>query len=252
MVISLIAISTAKISQASQSSLTSSKVALQAQQYAAAEAEIIKATNYNDLQAQNKTEIQNSDYKKEISLSEENDYDDATKMRTATIKIYKGSEVLPRYSLDVIRLSTEKSSGVPIGTIIAWAGTTPPTEGGTWLLCNGQSAAAYPKLAAIVGNTIPNLNGRFLEGTTGTPGTFKEAGLPKIPIIRAVTTILSTGCVYATEYVLPTSGTTPAFITGDRDDGGRAGAIKFHMSEIGNASTVQPPSYTVRYYIKAA
>lgn len=111
-VISLIAISTAKISQASQSSLASSKTVLQAQQYAAAEAEIIKATNYNDLQAQGKTTI-NSDYAKEISLSEESDYNDEIKQRTATVKIYKDSETLPRYTLDVIRLSKEKSSSVP-------------------------------------------------------------------------------------------------------------------------------------------
>lgn len=73
------------------------------------------------------------------------------------------------------------SGGVPVGTIIAWPGTTAPTEGGTWLLCNGQSCVAYPGLVAVVGKNVPDLNGRFLEGsTTEASGVFKEAGLPEI------------------------------------------------------------------------
>lgn len=254
-IVGLTAVSLAKVNHIAFNGLNSSQIALQAQQYADAEASIIKATAYKDLKAHAKTTIQNSNgYQSEVILSNENDYSDTIKQKTATIKIYRTGESQPRSTLNLLKLSVEEqeSGGVPIGTIIAWPGSNHPIEGGTWLLCNGQSAAAYPQLKAIVGNTVPNLNGRFLEGTTSTPRGFKEARLPKIPIIRAVTTVLSYGCVYATEYVLPTSGETPAFITGDRDDGGRAGAIKFHMSEMGNGSTVQPASYTVRYYIKAA
>lgn len=51
--------------------------------------------------------------------------------------------------------------GTPIGTIIMWASSTNPQDGGVWLDCNGQSCAAYPKLAAIVGNNVPNLQGLF-------------------------------------------------------------------------------------------
>ena len=63
--------STAKISQATLNSLDSTKIALQAQQYAAAEASVLQATNYNDLQAHSKEEIQNTDYYSEVELSEE-------------------------------------------------------------------------------------------------------------------------------------------------------------------------------------
>ncbi len=51
--------------------------------------------------------------------------------------------------------------GTPIGTIIMWASATNPNDGGVWLDCNGQDCTAYPKLAAIVGNNVPNLQGLF-------------------------------------------------------------------------------------------
>lgn len=116
----MIALSTAKISQASLSSLDSTKIALQAQQYAAAEASVLQATNYDDLTAHDKEIIQNSNYLSEVELSEETDYNDDIKQRTATIRIYRGSEVLPRYTLESILLSKSGDSGVPIGTVIAW------------------------------------------------------------------------------------------------------------------------------------
>lgn len=56
---------------------------------------------------------------------------------------------------------------VPIGTIIMWAASAKPSPG-TWLDCNGQSCAAYPKLVAVLGkNTVPNLSGMFPR-CTGT------------------------------------------------------------------------------------
>ena len=61
-VMSMIALSTAKISQAGLGSLNSSKIALQAQQYAAAEASILQATNYDDLTAHDRQNIRNTDY----------------------------------------------------------------------------------------------------------------------------------------------------------------------------------------------
>ena len=162
---SMIALSTAKISQASLGSLDSTKIALQAQQYAAAEASVLQATNYDDLTAHSKEEIQNTDYFSEVELSEESDYNDDIKQRTATIRIYRGSENLPRYTLESILLSKNEESGVPIGTVIAWPANSLPQESGTWLECNGQSCAAYPKLVAVLGrSTVPDYRGLFLRG----------------------------------------------------------------------------------------
>lgn len=54
----------------------------------------------------------------------------------------------------------------PVGTIIPYAGNLSKIPYG-WHVCDGT-------------NGTPDLSGRFLEGTTTTPKTFKEAGLPNI------------------------------------------------------------------------
>lgn len=70
-----------------------------------------------------------------------------------------------------IEKATVGGGGVPVGTIIAWPVATNP-EGwseGLWLECNGQaiSQTVYPELWALVGASVPNLQGRFLRGTGG-------------------------------------------------------------------------------------
>ena len=81
---------------------------------------------------------------------------------------------------------------VPPGTLIHYAGRTVPSG---WLICNGANVSRtdYAALFAAIGTIygtgdgvttfgLPNLNGRFLEGTTSTSevGTYKSAGLPNI------------------------------------------------------------------------
>ena len=150
------------------------------------------------------------------------------------------------------KTNVEPQSGggsVPIGTIIAWASTTAPTEGGTWLLCNGQSCSSYPELSALVGSTVPNLNGRFLEGITGTNvRSTKEAGVPNITgrfCQGNWGSDWTQGALYQTD---DTGG--PCSNKGDWRylawfDASRSSAV------YGKSNTVQPPSYLVRYYIKA-
>ncbi|WP_083928140.1 phage tail protein [Anaeromusa acidaminophila] len=46
--------------------------------------------------------------------------------------------------------------------MIAWY--TAPTPPPGWLECNGQSTAAHPELAAIVGPNVPDLRGEFIRG----------------------------------------------------------------------------------------
>lgn len=84
------------------------------------------------------------------------------------------------------------SAVIPPGTFIHYAGRTVPSG---WLICNGANVRrkGYAALFAAIGTTygagdgsttfgLPNLNGRFLEGTTSTSevGTYKSAGLPNI------------------------------------------------------------------------
>ena len=54
----------------------------------------------------------------------------------------------------------------PVGTIIPYAGNLSKIPYG-WHVCDGT-------------NGTPDLSERFLEGTTSTPKTFKDAGLPNI------------------------------------------------------------------------
>jgi len=49
----------------------------------------------------------------------------------------------------------------PVGTIVAWADSTPPTG---WLECNGQSTTGYAELAAVVGANVPDLRAEFIRG----------------------------------------------------------------------------------------
>lgn len=261
----VISLSVTKLNQMSFNGMNNSKIMLQSQQYAESEAALIKATKYDDLTAQNKEVIQNSNgYLSEVVLSSENELSDGVMERIASINIYKDDDVLPRYTLKVHRRSIEEepgSGGVPIGTVIAWISTTAPGEGGTWLLCNGQSCTAYPELKALIGNNVPNLNARFLEGTTGTPRSYKEAGLPNIT---------GTGTRFHAELWTPSNtanhndgailkGTSYGECqkTGTNDDN-RASSYGWNFdasksnSIYGASSTVQPSSYLVRYYIKAA
>lgn len=79
---------------------------------------------------------------------------------------------------------------VPTGSVIPFAGETPP-EG--FLLCNGQevSRIAYARLFSVIGEKwgagdgvttfeVPNLVGRFIEGTENNVGQMVPAGLPNI------------------------------------------------------------------------
>lgn len=246
-----VSLAVVKMNQNFYGSLSSASISIQAQSYAQSEAEKLRHCPYNQLAGMVREGIEGSDnYEREVLLSSEINSGSISE-RTATVNIYRVGESLPRSSLQVIRSTAEvQSSGVPVGTIIAWPGTNPPTEGGTWLLCNGQSTASYPQLKAIVGSTVPNLNGRFLEGTTGTPRTFKEAGLPNI-----------TGTFELWKF---NNWLTGAFFTKSSPGGANtkngggdpAWEIGFDASRsssiYGASNTVQPASYTVRYYIKAA
>lgn len=248
-------IGTAKITQAAINSTGSNKATLQAQQFASSEADLIKSISYTDLTAQSRADISDSGFQREVILSAESDYSEQIKQKTATINVYKGSESLPRSTIKLTRYSAEqKVSGVPIGTVIAWASSKNPSDG-VWLECNGQSCAAYSELSAVLGKTtVPDYRGRFLEGNQ-VAGTVKEAGLPNI-----------TGQTNCCDGFWSGNNTGALFATNrfsDNYSDSRYGPFNnvYHAIAIdasksnsiyGNSTTVQPPSVTVRYFIKAA
>ena len=258
-----------KITQLVYNGFSHSKTSLQAQQYAEAEADLIKATNYDDLVAKNKTVISNTNgFCSEVTLLNESNYSNSIKQRIAVVKIYDSINAASAiYTLNVLKTSVSLSlvaNDAPIGTIIAWVSSTAPNEGGKWLLCNGGtfSSATYPKLYSVLGKTtLPSLNGRFLEGTTGTPGSTKSAGLPNITGYLKSTdgaNQFSDMERYATSYSgalvgyfkgtynIINSSPSGTYLVGFDFDASKSNSI------YGASTTVQPASYLVRYYIKAS
>jgi hypothetical protein len=265
---SMIGLSLAKIGQSGMSATASNTIAMQASNIASSDAALLHAVNYEDLTTSNRSAVSGTAFQHETLLSNESSYNDTIKQKIATINVYKGDESIPRSTLQVTRYSVEKqeSSGVPVGTVIAWAGANAPATNGTWLECNGQSCAAYPALTAVLGkSTVPDYRGRFLETDT-TPGTVKEAGLPNItgilgsdplnnnPSSEPITSADEhfSGAFRAVNFQAYYVGT---YYTGKAANWA-PGSILFDASLsspiYGGSTTVQVASVTVRRFIKAA
>ena len=256
---SMIGLSLAKIGQAGMSATASNTIAMQASNIASSDAALLHAVNYEDLTASNRSAVSGTAFQHETLLSNESSYTDTIKQKIATINVYKGDESIPRSTLQVTRYSVEKqeSSGVPVGTVIAWAGSKAPISNGTWLECNGQSCAGFAELVSVLGkSTVPDYRNRFLEGSS-TPGTILEAGLPNIlgtfgqdDYVGALWNSSSkfSGAFYS----------TGKWISGTSKEGGVNNGLYITMfdasrcsSIYGRSSTVQPPAVTVKYLIKA-
>ena len=268
----MLSFSTAKVSQAAMNGTNSNKVAMEAQSIAQSDADLLRATNYTNLSASARKVATNTNFQHEIILSNEKDYTNTIKERTATINVYKGQETIPRATMHVTRYSTEKEfSGVPVGTVIAWPGAKAPTTNGVWLECNGQSCASYPALVAVLGkNTVPDYRNRFLESAV-TPGTVKEAGLPNITGKMGSDTGDGT-TNFATEPITSADNSkefTGSFQMGPLKDfrncmswksnGAPQSGPEYIMFNAslsnaiyGKSTTVQPASVTVRRFIKAS
>ncbi len=169
---SMIALSTAKISQASLGSLGSSKIALQAQQYAAAKADFIKATDYDELAEQAIEEIPNSNFYDEVIIGNETLYPgkDDIYQRVCTINVYLYGDVLPRYSLKVTKTSVDLRPSVPPGSILPWHGNLAEIPEG-FALCDGS-------------NGTPDLRDRFIVGA-GNEYNLNDTGGEKEVLLEA-------------------------------------------------------------------
>lgn len=80
-------------------------------------------------------------------------------------------------------LDVDVDALLPVGSIVAHAGSATPTG---WLLCNGGSfsSAVYPALFAVLGSTtLPNLTNRFLKGSTtaGSTGGSRTITVANLP-----------------------------------------------------------------------
>lgn len=156
------------------------------------------------------------------------------------------------------------SALIPPGTLIHYAGRTVPSG---WLICNGANVSRtdYAALFAAIGTIygtgdgvttfgLPNMGGRFLEGTTytGSVGTYHSAGLPNITgQINKLPTPWS-GLLYEQ------NGALKPVNIGDKAYSGNSNGSNFRLkldasgaNEIfGNSTTVQPPSMALLPCIK--
>ena len=160
--------------------------------------------------------------------------------------------------------------GTPIGTIIMWASATNPQDGGVWLDCNGQSCTAYPRLVAIVGNNVPDLQGLFprcvgsqdlsvtIDGTTTTQ-TFNggSVGDKTADCIRNITGTADADSLTDLDGF---SAVTGAFYNGERStmhnsqhaDNGKTYALGFDASKVVPVGVENKPvSVALRFLIKA-
>ncbi|WP_455654322.1 phage tail protein [Phascolarctobacterium sp.] len=257
-----VAINLARFQQSVLASSSSNITALQAYQYAESKADIVKLQKYDELTAQSKKEISNSSYQDEVLLSEESSIDDH-KERTATVNVYLQGELRPRATLKLIRSTAEKqSAGVPIGTVLAWPSHTLPTDGGVWLLCNGQSCALFPELVKVLGkSTVPNYQGVFLRGygsqvsTHYGTVTHSSAALGDIQgdAIRNVTGSFPMGVDSWSGYEgVFYQGNHPNHLVGD-DDGHKSYSTYINLSRgTPTANEIRPINKSVNWIIRAA
>lgn len=104
---------------------------------------------------------------------------------------------------------------------------------------------------AILGtNTLPDIRGRFLEGSD-ISGKYVEAGLPDITG-NLLTCLHSSGYYNGSFYL---NGTGPRTGNDSSDDFEPTRYVTFKASLSNNiygaSTTVQPPAYTVRWFIQA-
>lgn len=253
LVSSMLGLSTAKVTQAAMNGTSSNQISAEAAQIAQSDAELLRSVSYQDVVPSSRKAVEGTPFQHEMTVSSESDFNSSVKQKTVTIKVFKGAETNPRSELRLTRYSVEqKASGIPIGTIIAWASAKNPTDG-TWLDCNGQSCAGYAELVSILGkSTVPDYRNRFLEGSA-TPNTILEAGLPNITA--------SFWCNRG--FGRDGHSTSGAFYTSGRAEMGSSLSNWYNENQLnfdaslcspiyGRSWTVQPPAVTVRYLIKAA
>ena len=173
-------------------------------------------------------------------------------------------DTAPMTALKVKQAIDALVQGVPVGTILPFAGNSVPSG---FLQCNGAgvSVTTYAALYKVIGNTyggdsttfnLPNLTDRFLQGSN-TAGTVKAAGLPNITgtvrirhapnsnfysDVESLSGAFYSNNQYSGNYI---GGSVGSFTThGLGFSANRSNAI------YGKATTVQPPAVTVRFIIK--
>lgn len=160
MIIMLLSVSLATITNSQFASIDGSRTALQAQQFAQVKASEIGITSYTNAAslATAKALVAGTGFDREVIVGAEVDLGGGNKQRIITVNIYKTGEATVRFSLPVPLSSLGSvSSGVPSGTITMWSGTVASIPSG-WAFCDGT-------------NGTPDMRSRFVYGAGGDTNT---------------------------------------------------------------------------------
>ena len=175
------------------------------------------------------------------------------------MSIYQGNNKIS-YSCNV----DNSVYSVPIGTILSYTSTTPPTG---FLVCDGSevSKTTYADLYTIIGDTygtstdagkfkLPDLRDKFIQGANGNLGTSKEAGLPDITGDFIPGSVPGNHTDYTDGAFTGTTGVS-SLIAGKPDLTVSGFGYNFSASRsnsiYGNSDTVQPNSLCLVFIIKA-
>jgi hypothetical protein len=95
-----------------------------------------------------------------------------THMKLVITVNYKGNNVVISNSpFQYAPYAKSADNGVPIGTIVPFAGTEADLPAG-WVLCDGRALntiSGSANLIALIGSNVPDLRGMFLRGTGTSP-----------------------------------------------------------------------------------
>ena len=244
--------------------LASARTARQAEQYAEFVASSLRLVSYDELDtaAHGRRSLAGEiadadDWESSVTLSDERHFgDDAENVqRIATVDIFRTGDTLSRYTLQVpLSSASGGTGGEAVGTIVARPSDrfTSDAEASKYLYCDGStfSSSAYPKLYQVLGtNKLPNLRERFLEGHN-TAGTYVAAGLPNITAGYFLNWYAGSLGYSGALYTVSTGGSWLGEGTSYRNHLDYFNAARC-SSIYGNSTTVQPPAFTVRYYIRA-
>ncbi len=106
--IGILGIGCSRLMGAVMNAANATHIATQAEQYAKAQAGLLRGTKYEDLAAIAKKNItSDGTFKSEVLMGAESVYDTSTNQRTMTVNVYHENDTLPIYSLDVPRYSKE-------------------------------------------------------------------------------------------------------------------------------------------------
>ncbi|MBQ0066757.1 MAG: tail fiber protein [Phascolarctobacterium sp.] len=270
--IAAIALSLVKLNSAATSTVLMNKTQVQAQQYALAEASLVRAMRYTELSTNeyyrrinNTVEpISGSNFSKKVTIGSEMNFSGSSviKQRTVNIQIYHNTDMSdPVINLDVPRYNREKDY-MPVGAIVAWAGSGSPSDvNGKWLECNGSTISSdYGEVRNASVNVkttkTPDFRGTYLAGAADTSEicTTLNAALPNIEGSITLNYVAKNTNV-SVSGVFTAPSISVASISGSGGLSTESTKIVFNASNVsaiyGRAEDVRPKTTKIRYFIKA-